>query len=545
MTLALLRPDKPGVYALSMIYDPTQPNGPGRIIPMIPSLVIEGTQIFTVSAVDPTSFASTLVPAYTKLEDPIGSVISYGNDVFHVYYDARTTPVTLTVESRCVILGGDPAYYQIVRYPNTSNAVVISQNYGVSGNYLNTTPAMQAVTGVDNTWFFTACVTNAVLTANEPLLLQVFNAEGAQVAELTVHAAAAAVVNQATTYQPKITALSVIGTQTTGQTSFFAYLRQSISSLFLQAQLTYDDGTTAIVPIDQSQCFLYGAEDFIASYPGLVQTLLLKYYLSPGELVGGGLNPLAGFIATEVTVTVIPHPSEFGGKISVIPIWNASGSTYILRYFYYTLNRQASVDVTTHTTIAQGSFSGSAYGQTQQMTLSVDLNQVDPVTYPSSTIYTQCVVINLQPIAALVRYMLRDSLSSTYVYGQDSSSSRRPILYWDSTITQMFVPGSVFPSLAAFLLSFYTNASPPFDINVETSAPQPTHFLLRDPTSGVMLVPAVLPIASYATAFNLIGNAGGNYVGNTVILEFIQQIGGQNLILFGVPCDVYTGFYSS
>src|SRR5580698_5881938 len=126
MTIALLRPDKPGVYAKAMIYDPTNPNCPGRIVPVPPSLVIDQGQIFTVTAINPTTFASTLVPAYTQLEPTESSVISYGNDIFHLYYDNRVTPATLTVESRCVILGTDPAYYQIIRYPHTPNAVVIS-----------------------------------------------------------------------------------------------------------------------------------------------------------------------------------------------------------------------------------------------------------------------------------------------------------------------------------------------------------------------------------------------------------------------------------
>lgn len=544
MTLALLRPDKPGVYTLSMLYDPISPNGPGRIIPAISSLVVEEGQIFTVTAIDPTTYATTLIPAITKQEAPRGSVISYGNDIFHLYYDTRTTPTTLTVESRCVILGGDPASYQIIRYPDTSNAIAISQHYGVSGNYLNTTPPMQAVSGVDNTWSFSSCVTTATLTANEPLLIQVFNSSGAQIAQVTVHAAQAAVINQASGYQTRITDISIIGNQSTGQTSFFVYVQQSIDSLFLQAQLTYDDGTTTTVPIDQTQCFLYGAEDFIASYPGLVQNLLLKYYPSPGELIGGGLNPLAEYITTEITVTVIPYPTEYGGKISVIPLWNTVNSTYTLRYFYYTLNHNAAIDVTNYVTISSGTFVGTLYGQTQQFTLTVDLHSVNPIAYPASTLYTQNVVILLQPIAALVRYILRDSLTSTYAYGQDSTASRRPLLYWDTTLSQMFVPASVFSSLAGFLLSFYTNANPLFDITVETSPPQPTHFLIRDPNSSAMLVPAMLPISTYTTAFNTVGNVGANYLGKTVIVEFIQQVGSTNLILLGVPVEVYTGTYS-
>jgi len=430
-----------------------------------------------------------------------------------------------------------------VRYPNTTQAVVISKHYGVSGNYIDQSPPMQAVTGVDNTWSFQACKTDQTLTDNEELLLQVYNSENALIASISVHAKLQSVAAAASGYRPKITAISIVGNQVLGQTSFFVYMRQSIDSLFLRAQLTYDDGTTQTVPIDNTQCFLYGTEDFVASYPGLVQQLLVKYYLSPGELTDQ-VDPLSGFISAEVTVTVLPHPSQLAGKISVIPLWDTGSSSYKLRYFYYTLDRKASVDITNFVTISSGTFVGTTYGQAQIVTLRVDLNQVDPVSYTTSTIYTQGVVIILQPVAALVRYLLRDSLSSTYVYGQDSSVSRRPVLYYDATLNQYFVPAAVFGSLAAFLLSFYTNANPPFDINQETSAPQPTHFLLRDPTSGAMIVPAMIPIANYASAFNVIGSAG-SYVKGTVIVEFVQQVGNSNLILWGSPCDVYAGTFSS
>ncbi len=540
-SIALLRPANPGVYDTSVIYNPANPTGSGQVVPAVSSLVLVSGQIFVVTAVDPVSLASTLTPAYTELEPSPGSVISYGNDVFHLYYDTRVTPNVLTVEQRCVILGGDPAYYQIVRYPNTPTAVVISQYYGVAGNYISNTPPMLAVNGVTNTWSFSSCVTNQTLVDNEILLLQVYNSSGALITTVSIVAKLTSVVNASTVYQPRITSIAVVGTQALGQTSFFVYTRQSLAALFLNAQLTYDDGTTATVLIDNVQCFLYGTEDFIASYPGLVQTLLLKYYLSPGELTSNTLNPLNGFISTTVTITVLPHPAQLSGKISVIPIWNSATSAYGLRYYYYTLNRNASVDITAFVSISTGSFNGSIYGPAQNFTLSVDLNLVNPSAYTTSTIYTQNVQITLQPIAALVRYIIQDSPSSVYAYGQDSSVSRRPVLYFDTTLVQGFIPITVFGDVNAFLLSFYINSNPQFDITQETQAPTPTHFLIRDPTTGAMLIPAMLPITSYATPFNITN--GANYIKSTILVEFIQQIGGQNLILQGVPVDVYAGTY--
>ena len=196
------------------------------------------------------------------------------------------------------------------------------------------------------------------------------------------------------------------------------------------------------------------------------------------------------------------------------------------------------MDITAYVTIGSGTFSGSTYGVAQQFALNVDLNAVDAVVYPTTTMYSQSFVITLQPIAALVRYVLRDSLSSVYVYGADSSASRRPVLYYDSTLNQYYFPSNVFPTLTAFLLSFYYQANPPFDIGVETLPPTPTHFLLRDPLSGTMIVPAMVPVTSYPTAFNVVGSSG-QYVGGTVIVEFVQQVSGQNLIMFGVPVDCF------
>jgi len=298
------------------------------------------------------------------------------------------------------------------------------------------------------------------------------------------------------------------------------------------------------VPIDQQKCFLYGTEDFIASYPGLTQTLLVKYYLSPGELVAGTLNPLDGFISASVNVTVIPYPTVYSGKISVIPVWNTSLSAYTLRYFYYTLSRTAAVDITAHVTLATGTFSGTLYGVAQSLTLSVDLNLVNPMAYPSSTIYTQGIIITLQPIAALVRYVLQDSTTALYVYGQDSTSSRRQVLDYDSNLQQYYIPPSVFTSTALFLQSFYVEDSPPYDLADGVNPPTPTHFLIRDAVTGLMIVSAMIPVGNCGTPFNIIGSPG-SYVGKNVIVEFIQVVAGQSLILWGSPVDVYAKLVGS
>lgn len=554
-TVAPLIEQEIGFWKKSDLYDPNNPptsaSSTNRIVPALESIVIDGNVLYTVAAVS-SDYETTLQPI--ELSDETGgyglaSVISYGNDVFRAYYDTRTLPYRLTVDRRCLIYGGAPSFYTLTRYPNTTNAIVISQYFSTTGVYTSSNIPMLEISSGSGMWWCQPCQIPQTLTDNEELLLTVYNETGATIATVTVFAKQSDIVNDTLLYQPRIVDLQVRASQMDTAGNCYLFEKQDPGDLEITGLLVYDNGSTRPILVDDAQTWLFGIEDLIASYAGLTQSAMIKYFLASNETgvqsssTESAVTITSTAISREFTVKVYPNKIGTPVKVTVIPEWDANTSTYTLQYFLYTTARSAAVRVTPNVTITGGSYDGGNFTTVQSFSFSLDLNQVDPSTYTMPTIYAQNCVIKLQPVSALVKFTLQDALSSQYVYGQDNSSTRRPMIVYDTTLTQYFIPSSVFMTEEAVLQSFYFNASPPYDPTSENAPPTPTHFLIRDAFTGAMLTSAVLPLSNYTQAFNLLGGSTGDFIGVTVIFEFIQQVSGVNNILYGVPVDVTTGTY--
>lgn len=554
-TVYLLFPDKPDYYVYSAIYDPTQtyPAGSKLTVPPVGSLIAgdatEDNVLYRVRGVAG-DYTLTLEPIYTKLSnDGYGqsSVISYGNTMFRAYYDTRTQPYTLSID-RVVFYGGLPSVYTIVRYPGTNNEKVVSLNYDESGKYMGAQVPMLRLEQNQNSWYCKPCNIDFIPADDEELLVKVFNDAGSLIATCTVFAKKGDIVNLSLQYRPKILDLKMDSTQQlTDGTGCYIYEKQSFDDLNITGILLFDDNTTRKVIVDYKSLYLIGQEDFVSAYAGQRQKLMLKYFLSDNETIDGNASKnvtvVERMLSKEFDIKVIPNELAVPIKLSVFPVWNVTLGAYQLEYFYYSTDHTKSVNVTTFMSVKTGKFDGSFFTDYQVFTAGLDMNLVDPINYPNSTTYVQSFAIKLQPPAALERYIIKDAMSSPYVYGADSSSSRRPILYYDPAIQKYFIPSTVFMNDTAVTESFYYNNNPPYDATTESKAPTPTHFIIRDPISGAMLTALPIPIDNYAAAFSLV--TANTYTGGTLVVEFVQQMNeGYNLILFGSPVDVYAGTYN-
>ena len=558
--VTLFTPQYPIVIRRANLYDPTVTPATGNVIPTVDCLVIDDSNvIWIVKSVDPITHASTLIPARMFVDnsnaaDALISIVDYSNDVFLIYYDPRTTPTDVRPDARLVIFGMDVASYQLVTNPGPSQ-VVISRHYDSSGNYTGVLVPMEQVTEPDGTPHVGAnyaqpCHTQVALTDGMAITLQAFNSEGAQIAQVSAFAKESIIINESIWPEPIITAVTILSTQMRGNNEVFIFQNQTISSLGLQVQLTYSNGYTRIAAIDHAQCFLYGAEDFIPSYPGLQQTLLAKYYLDSNETMS---MTLAGanreFVAAEINLVVVSNGLQAGVKISVIPVWNNTTNQYNLHYFLYSTTRGAMINVSSMVTISISTpYNGSYYGQPQHLTLNLDMSQAEPTIYSVPTIYSQTCIITLGPVSALVRYVLKDATSAPLSFGTNSALMPRPAVHYDTTLQQYYIPSSLFTTQAQFLQAFFFNATPPYDTTTETAPPTPTHFQLRDPSSGVLLTSIPIAVSAYTTAVSIVG-AGTPYrytgFGSNVLVEFLVITGGTALVIYGVPVDVAIGVYSN
>lgn len=536
-----LQEDKPVVLDYSNLYTPDDPNNTGRYVPPVGTLVWKNNKIFKVVSVDATTSASTLVPAYMDTDDGdtgISSFISWGNDILRLYLDARSKPYRAQVDPSLILIGGAPSFYTLTRYAkDPKRKRLISKYYDSTGKFVKEQVPIVPLDNGKTGWICDSCSLTEDLDDDEEILLTVYNEVGAEIRTAVILAKHSSIINDQLDYRPRVVSLTLKSPQQLPDGTIFIYEKQDFNSLNVYGILTFEDGTERIIQVDNIQTYLYGVEDLVSSYSGMIQLITMKYFYGPSES-SLSTDPTNQSITTTGKVMVMPNKEAAPVKVSVIPTFNKALQRYDLRYFIYSTTRERVVDCTNFTTIQQGGvFDGTDYVHTQQFNIVVDMTKVDPTIYQGVANYTQGVSIKLLPHTSYIRWTISDSLSSPFTYGMDSTSDRRPVLYYDKVRGQYFIPSSIFGNIDAVLQSFYRDANPPYDTRVETSVPMPTHFGIRDPFSSVLL--SLQPLSDFTKGFNL--SVNNDYTDQTVIVEFQLETSDGNLILFGVPVDVYPG----
>ena len=539
----LHRPKSPGVYVLDDIYDPYR-DGPynGSIIPQVGSIVSDpnSKHIFWVTDVDSTTYKSTMHLLKVESEEidtsTIASNVSYGNDIFCLFYDERTTPTSVFVDSRFSLLGTNNGSYRLIRNPDSEVENVISLYIDADGVMAGTHIPLEQVENSRNTWFCVPGYTKETMVDNERIHLEVFNETGTLVTSTTLITKKSKILTTGTQQIPVIADLQIESAQMRGNNEIYIYERQNVGSLTITGLLTYSDGRTKPVFADNERVFLYGLEDFVPSYAGLRQKILLKYFLSQDEAADKSLGSNA--VCAEAYLVVVPNELRAGVKISVCPFYSRMQNIYRFQYYLYSLDRDLAKNVTDHVRV-DPEWNGTQFGVTQTRTLEIDLHDVDPDKYQEETIHRQTALLKLQPPVADTPYTLRDSASSAYVYGVESQQNRRPLIQYLPNDEQYVIAEDRYPTQENFIETFYRFASPPRDVT-EKELIVPTHFLIRNLTSGKMLVPKPIALEDYATPFNLIStDRPDTHVGSTVVVEFIAEINdGMRALLYGVPVEV-------
>lgn len=552
---ALLHPVMPGVYSRSTIYDPTwtdpsyNAGGGQLIVPAVGSLVrdVDETPLWVI-AINPVTY----VPSYQAVplstdNDNVVSILNYGNTVLRLYIDYRALPYPVTPDSKCIFLGKSPRFYTLTRYPNTAQESVISQYFDQTGQLVSQMVPLVSLDGSNSSWYLPRSNVSVHLDDNEEVGVKIYGEDGTEVFSALLFTKQSAVINEDVIYSPTIVGMTVAGNQQLTDGTFYLFEKQDFGSLGLSATLVYDNGTTSTIPVDGTKCVLYGNNDFISSFAGLKQNIIVKYYRSEDEAINPGLADATGsMISITVPVTVIPNDLGTTNKILPIPIWNGTLGRYVMRYWMYFGDGRSHLDVSGNVTIQSGTVVGDStyFGVVQTYVIAVQMNDIDPTHYPTPVTYQQNVVIQFNPSTVLVKWTIRDSSTSPYILGQDIVSARRPSIRYDTTRAQYFIPSYIFTNTQAFLNSFYTQASPPYDPTVSQIPQQPTHFTIRNLLTGAMVIASPIPLASYAQAFTIIGDITGQYVGASLGVEFLNVVNSNTTnVLFGVPVDVIAGTY--
>lgn len=551
----LFNDERPDSLFLKDLYDPdlhgSNIDESGKIRGQAGSLVIDGDSasdtyraLYYIEYVDPTTKKSYLktprIVVGTDTEDDATYIINYGNDKFLCYYDDRINPTKLAIDAKLIIFGATNVEYRLSKYNKDSGTKEIISIYLDSDEVIkgNRIPLTSVGGALPNAKYCTNCHTLSYVEDGDVVTIEIFNNNGILSAEFDLLVKRAIILNDLASEANPIVNFDADCLQMRGD-EWYLYEKQDPSALNIRPYIEYYDGAKQYIVVDNIQCFLYGLEDFIPSFPGHKQKLLIKYFLNHREITTlKAADPRYPSVCVEKYLTVIDNNSEYGMKVSVVPVWNILDQLWNLKFFAYTERRDEIYDITSQVKVDE-TFDGALFNVQQEVIFEFDTSVIFGLS--NVAVYQQSIWLTLKMYKNFDRYIIKDTKNDEFAYGVETSVLRRPVLHYDTTLKQYFVPTSVFKNANAFIEAFYTIARPPFNPLVETKPLVPTHFTVRGHDNSTVVVANPIEISQYNQAWNIVRNGQPDQlVGGNVIVEFLQLVGDQYKILYGVPVDVHT-----
>lgn len=544
-------PDKPGIFDIKELYDRDHPSNDARYLPPVNSIVYgEDSRLYRVIESDTEQLTYKLrlivLPDDYELSGESALIINNENDKLCLFYDPRNIPFRVSVDSRFIVYGEAPSFYRIVLNPySIDDQKIISKYYDATGNYVSDRVPLTRIKPGINIWTLNPCFIDKQLKDDQEIEIQIFTEDGVLIRRAIVFAKKSIIVNDTQSRIPRIIDIKVKSTQQLDNGDVYILERQSFNSLHIFVEITYEDGSIIECSVDNEKVFLYGSDDFVSSYAGLKQHMLIKYFLSENETSSvPGYDLVENFINVDFDVVVINNQIDDIVKISVFPVWDVNQYGWLLYYRIYGVNDNFTMNVTPYVTITSGNYQINNFSGPQEFIIKLDLHEVDSDRYPVPSIYIQNVWINLFSNAADVKWLLSDASTSSKLYGQDKADDRRPSLFYDKDRNQYFIPSSIFTNKESVIKSYYYNNSPPYNNSVQTIASEPTHFGVRDPISGSMLTSAYISLDDYKNAFSFKNATLTSYGGTTLVIEFVNIMNNITTILYASPVDCINGKYN-
>lgn len=475
-------------WLMNQIYD--GPSKPGRIVPNVDDVVWDWSSgVWRVVAVDTfnTNLSYLVRVNIATLgggvdENDLALVTGPGLNAnsFRVYVNTSVVPHTLAVDSRVVWNGSANSFIKIFRGTdiNPTTGSVISSVLAQNGNPISENIPLQLVTvpnGVNITQKnpVTAHCSETV-TDGEICTIVTYTSGGVVtsidkfVIKTTNYIRS---INQSAKYVTNIELLTPF-LSTTDNRLVECPINMVTQSLMFKGKVTYNDGTSAVYPIDGTKFALAGITTFIASQIGQMIDLVLVYHMSESELA---------FNATPERVIREPYrmrtmdiDTYYSVKLFAVPQWGTNNQ-YSLKYYLYNLERSDIMDVTSLVEYGAQSpvFVGNQYNSAQPMVIVLNMEKLGP-TY-SYFRHVQPITVTLNnpatQVAAPIYYTIAYSESTTYGNGV-----RALFTADEQNAGKLKINVSCgYTDPESWITNVYRNLEPLYYSVTEPRAPAPTH----------------------------------------------------------------------
>lgn len=542
----------PSVLFIETIYqgEETKDNPNAVIVPNVGDMVIDRSagypKFLEVVYIDETTLIPTLVEPSIPVDTNSGNKSftllgvgpGYQSETWRLFIDKSVVPHVILPDSRLHVYGKETTKYKIFLGTDTSMVTgkVISMNFNANGELISEDIPLEKVAfastdKVDTNQAVKACrkgYTTHSLENGDVVTLVTYNDEGQATSynTLLVHCTALdRSVEASTKYVTSISLASPFLDKTENNVLIFP-MNLPRDALAIMGVVHYSDGTSKELAIDGVRFRLDGLDNYVPMKQAQLIKLTLTYNLPKGEMALNSKMNEVPFISVKYFGRTTPVDGSY--SVSLFPIPNYVNDVYgwRLRWFLYTLDRDISYDVTdiVRAGANQLPFNPTLIGETQDITVSIDLNDVDPRLKHYTHVQSYKITLMDKPRTGLT--------SPFYIhYEKDQDPPYGQNIVCKSVTDPGLTPGQSKIDVSCgcknvdeWLERVYYRTKPLYDVFSERRAPRPTHFtiILND-------VQATYPLRAWNTTLVL---PTTSIDGVGVVVQF-QRIDGNTELQLG------------
>ncbi|AXH70781.1 hypothetical protein [Vibrio phage BONAISHI] len=394
-----------------------------------------------------------------------------------IFFDSTTSPYTCTVDSRYPVLSQDAT--SMIFYKGTDvsvNGTIISEVRDINDNVISNEIPLIAIDptkpAVKRPVPF---VTSTLLTAGDTVTGVAYSAATGPTTKTIFAVEESAAIRPADLSGIFLEDIELVSDliDPSDDTLLLNKLGTPFRSSLVQARLKYSDGSTTVINIDGNKCKLPGVDRFDTSSLVRPTTIVLSYYPDSNEPAVNLNGSTAPSISKIYRLANIVQDTNYSLKLFVVPEYQDPVNGYTLRWWLNNLERDVNLDVTANVVARRPdlqNFIGNAYNVEQEITASLNLDDVIPVTY-NGYVHSQLVDITVGlPNGASNAFLIDYLGDGINVFGDGLSAT----VTTDAAGTINLSSGKA--TQTEWLSYMLTAVAPLFDTSLMTTPPVPTHF---------------------------------------------------------------------
>ena len=466
------------------------PGSTGQYVPRKDDLVLNWaspTPIMRVVKSDFTTGLSELkaveiLPTSNELTDLnrlVGAGPGHISESYKLRIDTSKIPFVMAFDDRLLARGGKARFVKVFRGTEPGKQKVVSRHYAANGTLIGENIPLEPILDEHNNphpQFSAPVVSNCSESMDDGELVTAmfYDDEGGPLFSAVLTVFNTNWIRKLTTAKRRITRIEL-------DSPFVSLSNPKIVEVPINIPLSqvakrlvvhYSDGGRRVVTIDGSKSRLLGIKGFVPTELGKVTDMTLIYFLGEDEQYEGMIDGDIKHILENYELHVVRAEGAYSVKLFSYPVWVDPIAGYRLEHFLYNLDRQRAYRVTDKVTIAENSpvFEPLLFGVAQDLTLAVNLNEVDPLFAN----YTHVQMYRVSLLRTGTDHGVRWTVNFDRNQPSFGEQVEARLQFNNGTLWNLRIDNDL-PSLEVWLQETYLKTYPIVDPGSESAPIEPTH----------------------------------------------------------------------